>query len=365
MQKTLSVLLCGVILASVAKADEQVGKSDMSIPMLEPKPLIWISDGANKESEQTESESNAKRLLGFGNRLKAMEDFEKAESAYLAAVRYNPKLAYAHYQLACNYELWGKHDLAVEQFERAIEVGFSDFPTALSDGELGKIRELVSFKTQLSVIRERYIESASTRIGQPIAVPAKGAKPKSGWPVMILLHGYGDTNLSYLGNAAEWAELGFVSIALPGSVPSSAGRFMWSLDSIDPTYRDIQAVLDSPLLSGIDSRRVYLLGFSQGALHGLLLAKEYPTEFAGIVALSPGGSLADDLFEGDLPNANPAPAVFFIHGDQEPHASLVRLWSGFSRKAGWRFTSMTHPGGHHFPETWDEDRNKVSSFLNQ
>lgn len=206
--------------------------------------------------------------------------------------------------------------------------------------------------------------SSSTRVGQAIAIRPSGKRPAAGWPMILLLHGYGDSNLSYVDFARDWAELGFVAVAVPGSVPARNGHFLWSLESTEPTHQDLQAIIRSPLFGSLVNRdQVFLLGFSQGALHAMLLAAEQPDLYAGVVALSPGGSLADRLDPPPL-NRNQRPGrIVFIHGTEEPPAPYVRIWSSACQSAGWKFDSKTHPGGHHFPEDWDEMQAKVATFL--
>jgi len=111
-------------------------------------------------------------------------------------------------------------------------------------------------------------------------------------------------------------------------------------------------------------KRVYLLGFSQGALHALLLTAEHPETYAGVVTISPGAPppLSKRLF-APRPNQSQLARCMFIHGLQEPHAPLVRIWSETCKAAGWKFDSKTHPGGHKFPDNWDEMRPEIAGFL--
>ena len=183
----------------------------LSIPRLEPKPLVWLDDWPGLAPEPA-ARQDARDLVDMADQLKAFEEFSEAESYYQSAMQADPTWAYPPYQLACNYELWNRHEQATPQFARAMELGFDDFPTALTDDELGRIREGASFTASLHEIRERYIASADTRVGVPIAVRPHGDMPVNGWPVMLLLHGYGDSNVSYLDNAEQWAELGFVAV---------------------------------------------------------------------------------------------------------------------------------------------------------
>jgi pimeloyl-ACP methyl ester carboxylesterase len=106
------------------------------------------------------------------------------------------------------------------------------------------------------------------------------------------------------------------------------------------------------------------LGFSQGALHAMLLTAEHPDDYAGVVALSPGGSMSERLADPVLRPGRPARCVF-VHGSFEAYAPTVQIWSSACQKAGWKFDSQTHDGGHHFPRHWDEMRPDVARFLLQ
>ncbi len=356
------LLILAICFVGCAVADD-AKTIDLSIPQFEPKPLVWVESLPIVESVDDDKKTEAKRMMKVADRFKAAGQHDKAAEDYEAALRLDPELAFAAYQAACNFELAGEHQKAVAQFQKAVELGFDAFPTALEDAELGKIRSLPDFKKQLLLIRERYLASGSEIVGQPYAVRPAGRRPDSGWPTILLLHGYGDSNLNYQALCEEWGDLGFVAIAMPGSLPAGDGRYVWSDESTDQTHADLRAALASPLLDGvIDRQRVYLLGFSQGALHAMLLTANYPDQFAGVVGLSPGGSLSDRLAEPTIKKGRPS-KCFFIHGDQEPHAPYVKIWYTACQKAGWKFGSATHPGGHQFPENWDTLRLEVAKFL--
>ncbi len=337
---------------------------DLSTPDLEPKALVWIENwsGATDEVE-SEARVNAKKAVSIADRLKSAGEYEQAERGYRIGMEADPTWPYAPYQLACNYELAGQHDKAAIEFARALELGFDDFPTAKNDDELGQLRASPEFPKQLVAIRKRYIETGNSRIGTPIGVRPEGEKPDGGWPIILLLHGYGDTNLNYLDSATAWMKLGFISVAVPASVPGADGRFIWNMDSIKPTQRDLQAILASPLLTDLVNRKkVFLLGFSQGALHAMLLTAEHPDQYAGVVGLSPGGSLVQQLINPPV-RAGFKTRVMFIHGTEEPHGVLVDAWRRVCQPAGWKFVSQTHPGGHHFPTDWDTRRQAIARFL--
>lgn len=338
-------------------------RPDFSIPRLTPKPVIWLEDWQG-EPELSPARAKATELMRKGDALKSAGNYTEAEKIYLQAMDADPTFDYPPYQLACNYELSGNRANSRPMFEEAIKRGLDDFPTVLNDDELGSIRERSDFADVLKILRERYVASSATKVGQPIAVRPQGTKPAGGWPVMVLLHGYGDTNLSYLDHCELWAKSGFVTIAVPGSVPASSGRFMWDLQSAAPTQQDVQAIIQSPLLAAeINKDQVFLQGFSQGALHAMILTMEHPDQYAGVVSIAPGGSIADRIVDPQLTTAPRTIRCVFIHGDREAHAPIVEAWRAACAKANWKFTSSTHPGGHHFPKNWLAMQPDIAKFL--
>jgi predicted esterase len=351
-----------LLIAGCAKPAPPV---DLSIPKLSPKPVIWVEDWKGV-GEVNPERAKATELMRQGDALKSQQQYADAEAVYRQAIDADPTFPYPRYQLACNYELKGDQKSSVPQFEKAIELGLDDYPTVLDDSELGSIRNRRDFKDMLMKVRERYLKTAESRVGQPIAVRPPGAKPASGWPAILLLHGYGDTNISYLDHADLWAQFGFIAVAVPGSVPAHDGRFIWDQKSADPTQNDVRAILDSPLLVGlIDPKRVYLHGFSQGALHSMILTMEHPDQYAGVVAVSPGGSIAERIVQPKLPDGAGRLRCVFVHGDQEAYAlPIEKAWRAACEQSKWKYLSLTHPGSHHFPRNWVEKQPEIVAFLN-
>lgn len=335
---------------------------DLSIPRFQPRPVVWLNNW--QPQEPNESRGEAEQFLQKADAMKAMGMYAAAKTLYLSSANADPDFAFPMYQLACNYELDGKHDEAVEAFNQAMQRGFDDFPTALNDDELGRIRRRSDFQESLATIRTRYIIAAADHVGQPIAVRPDTDKPPEGWPMILLLHGYGDSHLNYLDEAQLWAKQGFVAVVVPGSVPTHGNYYQWSDESVEPTHEDLQAIVNSTLFDGvIDMKHVYLMGFSQGALHAMLATEKHPDLYAGCVALSPGGSLINQLTRPSLDGEKGTARIVFIHGDEEPHAPLVNIWARECSKAKWMFDSDTHPGGHHFPDDWDQRQPAIAAFL--
>ncbi|MEO1530221.1 MAG: alpha/beta hydrolase-fold protein [Planctomycetota bacterium] len=338
------------------------GGKDWTVPVPAAKPVVWRDDWTEPPSESAERKE-AEQAMHAADLLKASERYQEAEQSYQEAIQLDPTWGYPPYQLACNYELWGKPEQALPLFQKAVALGFDDFPMALDDDELGTIRDRSDFAETLWSIRERYVMTASAKVGQPFAVRPAGDPPSNGWPMMLLLHGYGDTNASYETIAFQWAEQGFLTIAVPGSVPMRHDGFQWSADSSATTHEQLQSIVRSELFDGLVNRsQVHLLGFSQGALHSMLVTMEHPGAYQGVIALSPGGSMFDRIVSPELVPGKPS-RLAFVYGLQEPHGVYADRWSDACKAADWRFLKRTHPGGHHFPEDWNELVPVFAEFL--
>jgi predicted esterase len=343
-------------------AAKQSAPADTSIPRLKPRPVIWIDDLPD-DPGLPPARQLAKKLTDQADMFKSLGQHANAEQLYRQAEETDQSWTYPSYQAACNYALSEQLEKAEKQLDKAFQRGFDDFATMVGDDDLENIRARPRFNELLKQARARYVKSAQARVGQPIAVRPLGKRPARGWPVMLLLHGYGDTNMSYLDHAELWADLGFLAVAVPGSVPSGDG-FIWSLDSTEQTHSDLQAIINAPALAQeIDPLRVYMLGFSQGAQHAMLLLGKHTQEYAGAVVLSPGGSLAAQMIAYNIePGQRPA-KFFLVSGDREGYDSVIPRWKKVSENARWKFRNTTHPGGHQFPEDWADQMPQVAEFL--
>jgi phospholipase/carboxylesterase len=103
----------------------------------------------------------------------------------------------------------------------------------------------------------------------------------------------------------------------------------------------------APPRLGVDPKRVYLLGFSQGAMMSLGVLRTAPERVAGIVALS--GFFDDALFAGPAPDdAAARVAVFVGHGTQD---ALLPVADGRAVRAFFEprvrdFTYREYPIAH-------------------
>jgi phospholipase/carboxylesterase len=159
--------------------------------------------------------------------------------------------------------------------------------------------------------------------------------------LVLALHGAGGGSRDGLyAFRGGWDTRGLVVVA-----PSSWGS-TWSVlrgPDIDLQFID-QALARAFARCRIDPRRVGVGGFSDGATYALTLGLTNGDLFRAVLALSPGGVLAE--------NAVGKPRVFISHGANDtilPRSRTSDVIVRELRKFGYRVTYRKFQGGHEAP----------------
>jgi len=174
-------------------------------------------------------------------------------------------------------------------------------------------------------------------VGQPVL--ASGPKPVDARLTIVLVHGRGASADDILGLAQE---LRYEDVAY--LAPQAAGRtwypysFMAPIDQNEPGISSGLGVLSRTVTSlhdqGIHSRRIGLLGFSQGACLTLEFAARHVDRYAGIFALS-GGLIGPPGTPRNYRGSFAGTPVFIGCSDVDPHIPLERV-----RESGEVFRRM-------------------------
>lgn len=157
-----------------------------------------------------------------------------------------------------------------------------------------------------------------------IREPAGDAKHP---PLVILLHGYGSNEADLFGLAEKFpAEFLVISARAPHTL--SLGQYAWyALDySSGEAVHDERETEESRLLLKrfidevskkftVDPQRIFIIGFSQGAIMGYSVALTFPTLVCGIGALS--GRILEEIkpiVNVERKEGGAKLAVFVAHG---------------------------------------------------
>ncbi len=202
----------------------------------------------------------------------------------------------------------------------------------------------------------------------PRIEPTGGIKP----PLLLLAHGVGSHERDLFGLADELDERFFVASV---RAPLTHGQgFGWYPVEFTPdglvademyagTSRDLLRtfIAEATTAYDLDASRVYLAGFSQGAIMSLYLALHAPEVVAGVVAMSGrliGATLAERADDARLAGL-PVLAVHGLHDRVLPITEGRRIQMELSRLP-LDFAYQEYPMGH---EVTRESLARVASFL--
>ena len=156
-----------------------------------------------------------------------------------------------------------------------------------------------------------------------------GPQPANARIVAILLHGRGASAEDILGLSREWRlqDVAYLAPQASGSTwyPYS---FLAPLEQNEPGISSGLGVMSGLLQTlkeqGIQSERVALMGFSQGACLTLEFAARHPRRYAAIVAFS-GGLIGPPGTSRDYQGTFDDTPVFIGCSDVDPHIPLERV----------------------------------------
>jgi predicted esterase len=163
--------------------------------------------------------------------------------------------------------------------------------------------------------------------GQPLVT--QGPEAKDARLTMLLVHGRGASADDIVGLAQE---LPFDDVAY--LAPQAAGNtwypysFLAPLEQNEPGISSaihvLSRLLESLREQGVDSERIALLGFSQGACLALECAARHARRYAGVFALS-GGLIGPPGTPRNYTGAFGGTPVFLGCSDIDPHMPLERV----------------------------------------
>lgn len=187
----------------------------------------------------------------------------------------------------------------------------------------------------------------------PIVKAPSGEPPSGGFPMVILMHGYNSNHRDFIQVAELAASKGLYAVSVPAPLEGTRpGGYQWKRGDVDLTHRYIQAIReDIANATDASSGRIWLVGFSQGGLHGATLVARYPDDYRGVLAISPAGW--SDV-PAEVVASERSRKVYVVAGDREPerYAKKTAEVEALMKKAGLLEQSRRHPGAHHFPRDW-------------
>lgn len=179
-------------------------------------------------------------------------------------------------------------------------------------------------------------------------------------PVLVLLHGYGSNEEDLFSFSSELRDHYYI-ISARAPFDLQYKSYAWYAINFDTDEnkfsdhnqaresRDLIATFIDELVANfpIDSNKVTLVGFSQGAILSYAVALSYPEKIERVVAMS--GYLNTEILKDDyLKNSFSKLSVFSSHGtvDQVIPVEWARKAKPFLDNLGVKTTYKEYPIGH-------------------
>lgn len=181
----------------------------------------------------------------------------------------------------------------------------------------------------------------------------RAPRPATPPALVVMLHGFNSNEADLMPLAQLAADAGLDALSVPAPIVGGPGRFQWKRQDTAHTHAYLQAVVRAQRAAhpSLPGGRVWLVGFSQGALHSAALVAQHPEHYRGVLGISPGGWAS-------LPKQVVAPErkrpFVLTHGRAEiPRYRAVFDAIGALATSGEQpLTSALHEGGHRFPADW-------------
>ncbi len=191
--------------------------------------------------------------------------------------------------------------------------------------------------------------------------------------IIVALHGRGVTgaDLSPLAQAVGLDGVRWIFPDAPFEPPELMGGRQWFPPAPNPesgileSRKRILKRLGALEGEGISSRRIALLGFSQGAVMSLDAGVRYPRRLAGIVGLSGFLAFPERLGREKSPAASGLP-ILLTHGKNDDVLPVegAREAQAVLRTEGFTVRLHEYLMGHHvIPETLEEVRRFLIKIL--
>jgi predicted esterase len=295
-------------------------------------------------------------------------DYENAARYYLAYLQNSPDDATSWYNLSCCFGLLGNAEFAGKYLMIAYKKGFTDVGHVEQDTDFTKVRDEQDFVNAVDSLKT-WNDKKAFYLGKMEYFPSKHMLPY--WihfpknydktkpaTLLIGMHGNGDKaySFSYIWKYIEDSNVIFVIPEAPYPfVDGDKAAFSWrphvpmesktselAYGMVNDYIMDLQEDMESKY----KINQTWLMGFSQGAYFGYMLALKNPDEFDGLLAC--GGGLVTEVFtEKDYKKGNSV-KVIISHGKQDnvvPFDEATKAYDILKAK-GYDVTLLEFEGAH-------------------
>lgn len=315
-----------------------------------------------------QSGEDAKTIVTKGYEAYNKGEYETAAKYYLVYLKSNQEDATSWYNLSCCYGLLNKPALAAKYLKVAYKAGFTDTNHIAKDTDFDKIRTDGDFSNTVDSLKI-WNERKSYYAGKMEYFPAKSYLPywihlpknfdsNKAYTLLIGLHGFGDKahSFTYLWKQAESEDVIFVVPEAPyGFVEGKDAGFSWmpfvpyeskTAEIAFDWVNDYIINLTKEIRSKYKIKQTWLMGFSQGAYSGYMLAFRNPKVFTGLIACG-GGLMTEAITDKDF-KASRKMHVIISHGKQDKVVAFEEGQKAYDllKAKGFDVVLQDFEGGH-------------------
>jgi phospholipase/carboxylesterase len=208
-------------------------------------------------------------------------------------------------------------------------------------------------------------------VREPRQLPGEGEQA----PLLVLLHGVGSNEYDLFG-LADYLDPRFRILSVRSPLSLGAGAYGWypvtftpqgavgDTRAVEAGRQKLIAFLEEAIRAyDVDPARVYLLGFSQGAIMSLFVGLTRPDLVTGLVVMS--GRLLPEAWENRAEDASLSKlSVIAVHGTMDP---ILPIKDGRNIQAKLStlpidFTYREYAMGHH---TTTESMTDIAQWLHR
>jgi phospholipase/carboxylesterase len=184
----------------------------------------------------------------------------------------------------------------------------------------------------------------------------QGYEPRYQYPLLVMLHGYGQRESQWTNNIQTISRRNYVCLALrgPQTAITAAGKRGFSWGENDPHSDTVEnylhaAIDDVSSRVSINHRRIYLAGIGEGAAMAYRYGFCRPFRFSRIIALNgwlPSGRIPP-VFGMRRLAVTAQPKVLIGHGIKNTEASLSKAQEAHRLlyASGWDVEFLQYPCG--------------------
>lgn len=264
------------------------------------------------------------------------------------------------FDLAARCAKAGQRDAAIYWLQRAAREDVCDVADLSVDERFIDLKKDKRWTPLLEFLRACEARWQETSFYRDVLTLPERYDGKSEIPLVIGLHGYGSVPEDFTGADFQKIcnEQNIAFLGVSGRRPLGRHAFMWT-ESFEKDREHVEnAIMRSHQHLKIASKRMLVIGFSQGGQLAAELAAFQPQQYRGCLSMSPGSRYASGLIERLRSQSSLVGQRYFftwIQGEGSGPSERVQAWRPALEQKQAIVHEYAFPGkGHEWPRNYED-----------